>query len=72
MSSGSGITSPGITVPSARLGDFVVVSAPYNLKNCIAHAYVSSSTQVQIRVQNLTSNQVDFVSGNWKVKVIKS
>ena len=72
LSANSGITSSGITVPNARLGDFVIVSAPYNLKNCIAHGYVSSSTQVQIRVQNVTASQVDFSEGVWKVKIIKS
>lgn len=51
LSPGQGVTSPSFTVMGASLGDYVVVSAPYDLQGIFAEAFVSASNTVKIRVQ---------------------
>lgn len=63
--------SSDITVTGANLGDFVLVSAPYNLQGIIATAYVSASDTVKILIYNESVSVVDLAEGDWKVKVIK-
>jgi len=68
---GAGETSGSITVTDAELGDFVIVAAPYDLQDCIAHAYVQAADTVEIRLQNESGGAIDLASGSWKVRVIK-
>ena len=68
---GAGETSSGITVTGASLGDYVLVSAPYDLQGILAHAYVSAADTVKIRIQNETGGAINLASGTWKVRVIK-
>lgn len=68
---GAGETSSSITVTGAALGDFVMVSAPYDLQGITCNGYVSSSNNVKIRIQNETGVTIDLASGTWRVKVIK-
>jgi hypothetical protein len=72
LADGVGETSSSITVTGAVLGDYVAVSAPYDLQGCIAHPYVDATNSVKIRLQNGTGGNVNLASGTWKVKVIKS
>lgn len=73
LNDGAGETSADITVTGAALGDFVLVSAPYDLQGCIATGYVKATNTVVIRVQNETgAGPIDLASGTWKVKVIKA
>jgi hypothetical protein len=73
LADGGGETSPNITgIPNAALGDFVLVAAPYDLQGVTCTAYISSTNVVKIRLQNETGGTVDFASGLWKVKIIKS
>ena len=67
---GAGETSSGITVAGAALGDYVDVSAPYDLQGILAHAYVSATNTVKIRIQNETGGAIDLGSGTWKVRVM--
>jgi len=66
-----GSATQAITVNNTSLGDFVVVSADYDLQGCYAGGYVSASNTVQIVVINNTGSAVDLGSGEWNVKVIK-
>jgi parallel beta-helix repeat protein len=72
LADGSGETSADISVSGAALGDFIVVSAPYDLAGVCCNGYVSAANVVKIRIQNETGNTIDFSSGVWKVKVIKA
>lgn len=47
---GQGATAPTITVTGAALGDYVLVSAPYDLQTMIARAYVSATNTVTLRL----------------------
>lgn len=67
----TGSTSSGITVTGAAIGDFVLVSAPYDLAGVIASGYVSAANTVKITVFNATAGTVDLASGTWKIKVLK-
>lgn len=67
----TGAISSGITVTGAALGDYVLVSAPYDLAGVIAHAYVSAANTVKIALFNATAGTVDLASGTWKVLVMK-
>ena len=68
---GAGETK-SISVLGAALGDFVIVSAPYDLQDCVAHGYVQATDTVEIRLQNESGGAIDFASGTWKVRVFKS
>ena len=70
LSSGSAETTD-FTVTEARLGDFVLVSAPYNLQSIMASGYVKSSGTVSIRLENRSGSTVNLASGTWVIKVIK-
>ena len=67
---GSGETKSE-TVTGAALGDFVQVSAPYDLQDMIITAYVQAADTIEVRLQNETGGTIDLASGAWKVRVIK-
>ena len=71
LDDGVGETSAAITATGAALGDFVMVSAPYDLQGITCNGYVSATNAVKIRLQNETGGTIDLASGTWKVKVIK-
>lgn len=71
LADGAGETSSGITVTGAAFGDYVIVSAPYDLQGCIATACVSAADTVKIRLQNESGSTVDLAEGEWKVRVLK-
>lgn len=60
-----------LTVTGAAFGDFVQVSAPYDLQDLQATAYVQASNTVEIRLDNNTGGAVNLGSGSWKVRVTK-
>ena len=68
---GAGETSSAITITGAVLGDFIAVSAPYDMQGILASGYVSATNTARIRVQNETGGTIDLASGTWKVRVIK-
>jgi len=72
LADGAGETSAAITVTGAAFGDYVLVSAPYDLQGITCNGYVSAADTVKIRIQNETGNVIDLASGTWKVKVIKA
>ncbi len=71
ISHGSGATSPSITATGAALGDFCLVSAPFDLQGVEASAYVSAAHSVVVRLTNLTGAEVTLSSGAWRVRVVK-
>lgn len=71
LNDGTGETSGNIAVGGAAFGDDVRVSAPYDLQGIIATAYVVSSNNVQIRLQNESGGAVDLASGTWTIRVYK-
>jgi hypothetical protein len=72
IASGAGQTSSAITVTGAALGDFVMVTAPYDLQGVTATAYVSAANTVKIQLANLTGGGVTLGSGTWRVRVVKA
>jgi parallel beta-helix repeat protein len=71
IASGSGETSPTISIIYSDFGDPVIVAAPYDLQGMTATAYVDSANSIRIRVDNNTGAPVDLASGTWKVYVLK-
>ena len=71
LADGAGATSASITVSDAVFGDFVLVSAPYDLHGVQATAYVRASGSVAIRLHNATGASVSLASGTWRVRVVK-
>lgn len=71
LADGVGWTSSGISTSGAKLGDFVLVSAPYDLQGLIAIGYVSGNNTVKIRLQNETGGVISLASGKWRIKVIR-
>ncbi|MDD3029981.1 MAG: DUF2793 domain-containing protein [Alphaproteobacteria bacterium] len=72
VADGAGVLSSTITVSGAAFGDFVLVSAPYDLQGVVASAYVSAADTVSISLSNTTGASVTFASGAWSVRVIKA
>ena len=70
LADGVGETSASITATGALLGDFVLVSAPYDLQGITCSAYVDANDSVKIRLQNETTGTLDLASGTWKVRVL--
>lgn len=68
---GAGETYLVTGVVGATLGDFVLVSAPYDLVGITVTGYVQANSVVAIRVQNESTATVDLASGTWRVLVIK-
>ncbi|MNP49261.1 hypothetical protein D3C76_1434360 [compost metagenome] len=67
----TGTASSAITVQGAALGDYVIVSAPYDVTGIIASGCVSAANTVKITVFNATGGTIDLASGTWKIKVLK-
>lgn len=66
LADGAGETQ-AVTVTGAVLGDFVVVSAPYDLQDVTVTAYVSAADTVEIRVQNESGGARTLGTGTWEV-----
>lgn len=72
ITSGAGATSSAITVTGAALGDFAMVSAPYDLQGISATAYVNAANSAVIRLVNTTGSTVTLGAGTWNVRVVKA
>lgn len=72
LADGAGETSSGQTVTGAVFGDYVMVSAPYDLQDLICTGYVQSAGTVEVRIQNENAGgNVNLASGTWKVAVLR-
>lgn len=60
-----------VTVPGAKLGDFAMAAAPYDLQGLSVHPYVSAADTVTLVIKNGTAGAVDLASGVWTVKVFR-
>lgn len=64
--------SPDVILVGAQIGDYVEVSAPYDLQGMIAHAYVKEPGVVKVSVLNAANSSLVTASGTWKVRIIPS
>lgn len=71
LADGVGETIQITGVSGATLGDFVLVSAPYDLQDITVTAYVQATNIVEIRLQNESGNTVDLASGIWRILIIR-
>ena len=71
LADGVGETKQVTGVSGANLGDFVLVSAPYDLQDITVTAYVQATDVVELRLQNEGAATVDLASGTWRILVIK-
>lgn len=67
---GAGETTD-FTTKGADLGDFVLISAPYNLQGILATGYVKATGTTSVRLQNETGGTIDLASGTWIIKILK-
>ena len=70
LADGAGETQ-SVTIEGVNLGDFVLVSASYDLQDIIITGYVQAQDTVEIRIQNESGGVIDLASGTWRVIVIK-
>ncbi len=68
---GDGQTVQVTNVNGAVLGDFILVSAPYDLQDISVTAYIQANETVEIRIQNESGATVDLASGIWRILIIK-
>jgi len=71
LADGVGETSADIPATGAAFGDFVLVSAPYNLAGVVVTGYVKAANVISIRVQNESGGLLDLASGAWKYLVLR-
>lgn len=71
LADGAGETIQVTGVTGATLGDWVLVSAPYDLQDITVTAYVQATSVVEIRIQNESGGAVDLASGTWRILIIK-
>lgn len=62
---GAGETSPILSLPGVTFGDFIRVSAPYDLQGSTVTGYVASPGTIKIRIQNFTEIPITFSVGRW-------
>ena len=70
LTDGSGETTDFTTL-AARLGDYVLIAAPYDLQGITMTGYVKSTGTTSIRLQNEASATINLASGTWKIKILK-
>ena len=68
---GAGETIQITPVTGATLGDFVLVSAPYDLQDITVTAYVQATGVIEIRIQNESGATVDLASVIWRILIIR-
>lgn len=68
---GAGATVQVTGVAGATLGDWVIVSAPYDLQDITVTPYIQSTGVVEIRIQNESGSTIDLGSGIWRILIIK-
>ena len=66
------VQTKSVTITGAALGDFVLLSAPYDLQLITATGYVQATNTIYILLDNESGGTVDLGSGDWKVIVIPS
>ena len=71
LADGAGQTVQVTGVVGATLGDWVLISAPYDLQDITVTGYVQANDIVEIRIQNESGSTVDLASGVWRILVIK-
>jgi hypothetical protein len=72
LADGAGETKT-IATTGAALGDFCIVSAPYDMQDVIATYYVQEADVLAVRLQNENAGAaVDLASGTWRALVIKA
>ena len=65
---GAGETSPNIALAGAKLGDFIVAAAPYDLQGITMTAYMQANDVAKIRLQNETTGTIDLANDTWFVR----
>jgi hypothetical protein len=60
------------TATGAALGDFVLLMPIVDSAGLTTSAYVSSTNNVQVRLQNETAGAVHLADGTWEFLVIKA
>lgn len=63
-------TAVDVTVPGAKLGDFVFVSFSLDITDMILGAEVSAANTVAVTLSNTTGGTVDLGSGTLRVLVV--
>lgn len=71
LADGAGETIQVTNVDGATLGDWVLISAPYDLQDITVTAYVQANSVVEIRIQNESGGAIDLASGTWRILIIK-
>jgi len=71
LADGVGETVQVTEVKGATLGDWVLISAPYELQDITVTGYVQANDKVEIRILNESGATIDLASGTWRILVIK-
>ena len=69
IANGASVSANFTGITGFALGDYILVSAPYSLNDCIVSAYpVSSAGTVRLTLFNSSGSARTFASGSWKIR----
>lgn len=71
IAAGGSVSSGSIAVAGALFGDFIVVSAPYDLQSVNVSAYVKAAGTITISIFNPNASSVVLAQGDWKIRILK-
>jgi polygalacturonase len=70
IANGASVSANFTGITGFALGDYILVSAPYSLNDCIVSAYpVSSAGTVRLTLFNSSGSARTFASGTWTIRV---
>jgi parallel beta-helix repeat protein len=70
ISSGSSVSDNFTGITGLSLGDYVMVSAPYTLNDCLVQAYPTNTAgTVRLTLFNCSGASRTFASGTWTIRV---
>lgn len=67
-----GTNEINVALGSADVGDFVMVSPPYDLQGIVSQPFVNVSGNVKLSLYNPTGAAIDLPAGLWRARVIKN
>lgn len=71
LTNGASQTFTGIALQGAALGDFVIVSPPFNIAGAKVNGYVTAANTIAIRIENSTGSSITMTTGTWRIRVVK-
>lgn len=71
LPAGGQLDAATVDVKGAKVGDIVMVGAPYTLSGAVIDAYVPSAGRARLRLRNQTASAMNFEAGEFRFKTAR-